>query len=630
MIKLRIVKRRVERNKAVYFISLLATILFLLIITNWVYSIQTQQLGTTEEAGTLSFYKDRVVKGVELTIDKLIINDLEPKGIEVNLHLIIDNQGNESIKYTNIVIPWDQLKSGQFPSIQDVKVDKTNVIVSNRISQIIAASEDSNLIPVNFRGLNRKDISTGSIIQTFSNNVTLFHQFGNFINIEWLEPLKNGSKSEFTISFKVDGVKYREPTKLEKILTSKLKPFPFNFYPYSGTFQIKLPLAFPFADEIDISDTKVNLAFGHSAVPYKATKFTIQSLNKELEPTNTYGFILYKTTDFNVRRDCAKDITDIRSIDGSVVFEGPVCVLGFPKPIFTEEFLGTAERWYLSSYNPSMNNQLDLMKFAFNPTFHPNYNKTPGLFLIVVDYKIQWWVFLIPLVIVFIILVVSKTNFGTGATIKNAIIITLLVALLSYWTYTFTSTPQIHPNLIDLMYIITLFVALFSITETTLYEKFRIVFPFFVSLAVIMFQFWFKHNQDLFMKVALIYPIVSFSVHALTISTLLTIQPLSLLDNAELKSSIVILWILRLISIALFFNFLRKIIENKLKIKNTLFKIFLSNYLSFLIIWNIFTILIFFIRLQIGLLSIINYTLLLPTIISLLLIIQENTEIVKN
>jgi len=618
---LRIINDFLKEKRRTYIISLLIALIFIIVMSNWIYVKEKTILGSALQEATMLF-SNELTKNVSLTIDSFIVSDLELGDVEVNLHLVIKNNGNTSLENTNIFIPWDQIKGKQFPSIYDLFVDKEEVIVSKSVSEVLFSSNPLYLTPVKFKRINQNYIATGMLVNPTVKNSTFLHQFGNLISIQWKNPIENGAKEDISIQFKISGIEYREPNELEKIVKKILKAVPFNFYPFGGTFRIKLPLVFPFADEIKLTDLQVNLAFGYSAVDHKVTNYKLRELERELEPTSSSGFVLYKTTQYSEEDNCDKNAYEVTTLDNLQVPK-ELCVLNFPTPLFTKDILENSERWYLASDSPSRN-KVHLMKFAFNPTLHPSYKDSPGIFLIVVDYTLKWWVLFIPFIFLFVIIIVAHSKFEDGhESTKIAILVSLLIGLLTYWGYNLRVSPQIHPNLLDISFMITTFIALFSIKKVSHLQKVRIFYPFIVSLIFLIIQFWSKGFGDLFLKLAIVFPVISFAVEFPSIAIILTSYPLLLLHRGNLTSSIFVLWIFRLLSLALFFDMIRKVIKDKIRIKSNFIKQFLSNYISFFIIWNSFTLFIFLIKKEIIFTTLLNYILLLPIGISLLLILQE-------
>jgi len=232
--------------------------------------------------------------------------------------------------------------------------------------------------------------------------------------------------------------------------------------------------------------------------------------------------------------------------------------------------------------------------------------------------------FLIPFIFLFTVIIVSHVKFKEDhESTKIAILVSLIIGLLGFWSYSLTISPQIHPNLLDISFIITIFIAIFSIIQLSNLQKWRVFYPFLVSLIFLIIQFWSKNFADLFLKIAIIFPIISFAVEFPSIATILIGYPLLLLRKGGLAGTILVFWIFRLLSLVLLFNIIRNTFRERLRIRNSFINKFLSNYLSFFILWNLFTLLIFLVKKEIEPVVLLNYILLLPAAISLLLMFQE-------
>lgn len=612
-----------EKKKNLFMFCLLTAVVFSLIFYNWISILEKPTLSEVTQIGTLSQYSS-IVKHIDLTISKFSVNFLEKDGMEVKLNLIIYNNGEDPLVKTPILIPWDQLKGAQFPSISDISTNRDDVAIETSVQEVITASKNYYSIPIKYDKINRTYKSVGATFTPIYKNTILLHQFGNFIEINWKKPIMNNTSEDISIKFILRGVTYHNSGKILDFIDKIIKNSPINFYPISENLRLKLPISFPFAESITLNEVDVNLPYAYSATNYEAPSFNIHLLERKLEPSEALGFISYIFYNFSEELFCEENIKTIEPMEPVIIKLKNPCVLKYPFPIITEMALNTSQRWYLSPEHHPVRNKLHLMKFAFNPTFKPQYEETPGFFLLKVDYKLKWWFLMIPLILVSFTLIISFINFGENQTIKKiTFLIPFIIALFSYWSATFMNTPPLHPNLLDLTFLLTIYIAISSILKISWKPSLRIIFPFFVSFVFMILQFHFNQFGDLFLKLAMIFPIISFSIEFPFVATILTIYLPLMLNKGGIEIKILIAWIFRLLSLALLFNILRKYLFKKLKIKNAFIKKLLSNYFSFIIIWHIYTIIILLIRHKIEFISLINTLILVPLVISLLIMFQE-------
>jgi hypothetical protein len=405
------------------------------------------------------------VDDVNLEIDKLQINVLNDyRTVEVKLHLVIDNQADSPLNETDIIIPWDQT-THNIPLIFDVSVDRPGRTVKTSLEEYVISSGNFFAEPVlyNREGVTHKSIGTSFIPRQ---KTRFLHGFGTIIQIHWNKPFIKGTTEDFTLSFKLDNVLYSNPNKWAQYIDNFVKSSPINYYPSGGTSRLKLPIIFPFAKNIDLLETYVTLPYGYSAQVYSAPDYTIKVLNKTLTPRLTTGFVLWRPSfEFDQKTGCEKIVTNLWSYDPENLNKPSIklaegCILKFPYPIYTEEFLNESEKWYFSPENLAVRNELHLSKFLFNPSLHPTFTDTPGVFLILVDYDLNWWVYFIPLLIIASILAISSMDFDPNQQLtKIAFLMPFIIALFANWSSVYNLSPPLHPNLLDVLFLLTLYVA---------------------------------------------------------------------------------------------------------------------------------------------------------------------------
>lgn len=615
-------KNRGKTKRNMYWFSLLFIIIFLLIFYQWFFTQREIDQGNVDLTTELS-----ITRGTRANAN-LMINSYEVEinslgNVFIHLNLIIENIDQENFTSTDIVIPWTNI---QLPIIDDLKIEPNNVYVQSKVSEYAYTSEKVYILPVEYK---RKDTTeqTLGLAMAGDQSFSYIHDFGKILTLNFPKAIPKGDKQNIDISFTLRGIVFERPTKL-KDFVHKIVPLPpIDFYPFEEN-RLKLILLFPEFQKIELNELFVKLPHGYSAISYQPKNLKVSKLNRELKPTTAQGFVSYiNDENFNDTDDCTEINTDLflhKEVDGVVRLEKEAegCVLKYNKYPLTKDIINGSFNWYLSARALPVSNELSLMRFRFNPSFIPAGYEIVG-HMVLVDYKIKWWNNLIPLILVVLTIIVSIISFNSDLEHlqRIALLIPLILAIFTSWASSILNSPPIHPNLIDTGYLIALFIAISSMMGIKWKDRFRVFYPLSISFASIFLMHATGFSQDWLLKLAITYPIISFSLCYPSLAAILSIPFVSLLHKMHVETKFLWLWFARLISVALLFPLLFRISSKFIKFKRL--QKFFQFYFSFVIIWNIFFVVALFIEGTYNWGTFINYFVFLPVISYLLLQVED-------
>lgn len=615
-----------KKRKAVF--VFLITILLFWIYFNWINIAPTHELGKQANQTGNFILSKHVVKDSKLTIESLNV-DVDSLGTNVKLYIkgSIENLGDENLSEASIIIPWPLDENPHL--VSNIETNKKFNYKTEFVEYVLTSTE-ATAIPIQYKTLDKSYSLQGISLTKRKDDLSYLHNFGTEIDIIFDKPIETNAEKSFFISFSLDGAVYDSSS---NYLLDKIKPSPINFYPLNSKSRLKTYLIFPFAKEVHLENVIINLPFDHSATPYEAPEFEVASLNLQLKPKTAEGFVMWFPPEKLNRESCADIISTMYVCDEQYekcLQTEKGCVLSRTNFPLTNEITNNSERWYLRASYPAARNKLYLMKFVFNPSAYPSFNKQPGMLTLLVDYKLNWWVFLIPSLIIISILSIT---FGYEAreeqkTNKIMLLIPFILALFSHWALSFNTSPPVHPNLLDLTYFLTLLISIMYLIVGR-DVLINLAYIFIVVFGFAIFGMNNKFLGDFFIKISLIYPLIAFSIYAYWIFVVPFLGFAFKIRSANLREVLYWVWILKFLVLALTFPLLYKYLQKKINKKfNKFVTNFLSSYISFLITWYPLTLVLFILRTTTNFWrDLVFFPLLMGLLITTLLMIQ--TEINK-
>ena len=533
-----------------------------------------------------STYTIQSVENVSLTIDELLIDVSHLGDTKITMHLIVENKENKTIDTLSIIVPW--IKDANPHLVHNIYA-KDSEYETVYVRYLLTSEKVRVPMPVAYRERNLSYDKIGFV--TFEDDPFKYqYNFGTEIKLYPKEGIKPNERKHIFISFDLEGSVYSSSGGTLDTLIDISRPSPINFYPLKSRYLLKSSLIFPFAKDIEINEVFVNLPSGYSSIPYRVPNFYIENVNLTLKPENSYGFIgLLPPKSFK------NDMCEYMRVPyRGYAYEG--CLLEQTRFPSTEEIRNISNMWSLSYRNVDRN-ELYLMKFSYDLGFHPVFKDSPGMLTVLVDYKLNFWMLTIPIVLVIIILLISFSfsNTPPERSKKIAFLIPFIIALFTVWAISLDNSPPVHPNILDLIFLATFYISIISLLIESNERKtiFNLLFPIAISFLFLMLSDNLQGLLSLMtvdapIKVALIYPIIAFSIFNPLLALLPVLGNAIIFKTQKLNLEIYLTWILRFLLLAILFPVFYDKIQKIIKLKNKNLHRFISIFAAFSIIWLAF------------------------------------------